>query len=215
SPVLTVDVRWAGTWHADNIEFAAHHLVVLEASASAEKAKQIPHDAPAAHEDAARRLAQLQLAEMEARFKIFPRLEPGGFSWSGAGGVLSFRVKNETPNLFRVVTAVCRWRADHDVLYEWAVRNHVRLLGDPEPYEQKIALEPSTASMDAPVMFTFQTLSSDLQEHFGPAIQATIEGVLNTDVPTLDLVRGEVEVRCESIVGSTVELVRFTVTWGT
>lgn len=213
---LTLDVRWSGTWHADNVEFAAHHLVVHSVSPVPEKlpTKDVPSDTPAPHDEEARRLAQLQLAELEARFKIFPKLEPAGFTWSGGVGVLAFRLKNETPNLFRAVSAVCRWRADHDALYGWAVRNHVRLLRDPAPYEQQIALDPSVVHLGTPVMFSFQTTSRDLQERVRRAVRGIVDGVLAADVPVLDLVRGEVEVKCEAVVGSTVELVRFVVVWG-
>src|ERR1035437_5597180 len=87
------------------------------------------------------RLAELQLAEAEARHRIHPKLVPVGFSWGSGRGQLRVEVQNEGESLFRVVSAFCRWWLDQDSLYAWATRTHVRLLRAPDAYLQEMHLD--------------------------------------------------------------------------
>jgi hypothetical protein len=163
---------------------------------------------------ASERLAELQLAEAEARLRIFPKIVPAGFSWSGGRGQLRFDVHNEAETLFRVVQASCMWRLDHDLLYAWTIANHVRLLRDPNAYVQEMRLDPSVVRPGNSLALSLEVSDTDLKAHFQAAARSSIEGVLSAELPAPELARGEAQVRCEPLIGSREEVVRFPFRWG-
>jgi len=160
------------------------------------------------------RLLALQIAEVEARVRIHPRIVPAGFRFGGGRAVLQLEVQAETQTPFRVIAALCCWTLDHDLLYAWTLKNHIRLLREPEGYQQQIAQAPTVVRLEAPLRLAFQTSSTELNNHFQGAVRRATEGVYTAAVPTLELARGEVEVVCEGLAVQNAERVRFAVRWG-
>lgn len=157
-------------------------------------------------------LLSLQVAEAAAKRKIYPRITPDGFQFLGEGAVFGLLVQAQTENLFMVTTAHCLWHLNHDDLYKWAVRSHVRLAGEPEPWRQELDITPLVVRLDAPYRFSVAVRSAELGERFRPG-RTWIDGMPSEPLPVHDIVRGKLEVRCEPLLGDQPEVLRYELRW--
>ena len=158
-------------------------------------------------------LAALHLAEAEYRREIFPRLVPAGFQFGGDGADFAFLIENEGDSLFRVGSAVCRWRLDHDGLYAWTAQNHVRLLCDPEAYVQAIDVETAIVRLGAPRRVSFRTTGLELRGHFTSHWGRCFQGQPLEPLPVERLARGDVQVDGQGLLSGRMETVKRHVVW--